>query len=92
MVPPERLLCVKLEDGLGWNEICPFLGVHVPETPWPTKHSTADFAIGMNVLLAPAWRRATIKLAMTLVAVMAAAGTSGWYLYTHGVPYMRALG
>jgi hypothetical protein len=58
-VPPERLLVYDLKQG--WEPLCSFLGVPVPETPLPHLNDTAEFrrrVIGMKamswaVLLAP---------------------------------------
>ncbi|KAI0595429.1 P-loop containing nucleoside triphosphate hydrolase protein [Biscogniauxia sp. FL1348] len=43
LVPPERLLVVRLEDGLGWEEICPFLGHKVPATRYPRGNDPKEF-------------------------------------------------
>lgn len=40
-VPPERLLVHKLGDG--WAPLCAHLGVPVPDQPYPTRNSTAEF-------------------------------------------------
>jgi hypothetical protein len=40
-VPPERLLVYQV--GEGWDRLCAFLGVPVPEEPYPSENSTADF-------------------------------------------------
>lgn len=40
-VPPERLLV--FEASQGWEPLCAFLGVPVPDTPYPRENSTADF-------------------------------------------------
>jgi Sulfotransferase domain len=40
-IPPERLLVY--ESGEGWDRLCSFLGVPVPQTPYPTVNSAADF-------------------------------------------------
>jgi len=41
-IPPERLLVY--EAGQGWEPLCTFLGVPVPETPYPKVNSSDDFA------------------------------------------------
>jgi Sulfotransferase domain len=41
-VPPERLLVY--ESGQGWDPLCAFLGVAVPEAPYPKVNTTDDFA------------------------------------------------
>ena len=43
LVPPEQLKVCKLEDGFGWEEICPYLGVPVPDAPWPSLHTPEEF-------------------------------------------------
>jgi len=42
-VPPERLLIY--ESGEGWERLCAFLGVAVPEAPYPKVNTTEDFAV-----------------------------------------------
>ena len=37
----ERLLV--FEASQGWEPLCAFLGVPVPDTPYPRENSTADF-------------------------------------------------
>ena len=32
---PDDLLVLRLEDGEGWEKLCPFLGKEIPETPFP---------------------------------------------------------
>lgn len=40
-IAPERLLILQV--GEGWPRLCEFLGVPVPETPYPSENSSADF-------------------------------------------------
>jgi hypothetical protein len=40
-IPPERLLIY--EAGQGWEPLCKFLGVKVPEAPYPNENTRADF-------------------------------------------------
>jgi hypothetical protein len=40
-IPPERLLVY--EAGQGWEPLCKFLGVDVPDTPYPSENSRAEF-------------------------------------------------
>jgi hypothetical protein len=41
LVPPARLLVH--ESGEGWEKLCAFLGVPVPDAPYPKVNSTDDF-------------------------------------------------
>ncbi|OTB06452.1 hypothetical protein M426DRAFT_111065 [Hypoxylon sp. CI-4A] len=43
LVPPEQLKVCKLEDGFGWDEICPYLGVPVPDAKWPSLNTPEEF-------------------------------------------------
>lgn len=40
-IPPERLLVY--EAGQGWEPLCAFLGVPVPDEPYPSENSRAEF-------------------------------------------------
>ena len=42
-IPKERLLVY--ESGQGWEPLCAFLGVAVPDTPFPRENSRAEFAV-----------------------------------------------
>ena len=44
-VPPERLLVFNVAEG--WEPLCRFLGVPVPETPFPRVNSTDEFRENM---------------------------------------------
>lgn len=39
-IPPDRLLVMNISRGDGWEKLCPFLGVPVPETPFPHGNET----------------------------------------------------
>ena len=41
-IAPERLLVYEV--GEGWNRLCAFLGVEVPEEPYPSENSRVEFA------------------------------------------------
>jgi hypothetical protein len=40
-IPPQRLLVY--EAGQGWEPLCRFLGVPVPDAPYPSENSRAEF-------------------------------------------------
>jgi hypothetical protein len=50
-VPPERLLVY--ESGEGWEPLCSFLGVPVPDSPYPKVNTTDDFAARFPVKRQP---------------------------------------
>ncbi|KAH8772914.1 hypothetical protein F5883DRAFT_549912 [Diaporthe sp. PMI_573] len=77
-VPPERLLHVRLEDGLGWEQVCPFLDVSIPDTPYPRGNVPDEFKEIAQGFLEPGIKKAFGILA---VSVMAVAGAGAWWLY-----------
>lgn len=50
-IPPERLLVY--EAGQGWAPLCEFLGVAVPDEPYPSENSTAEFQARLAARPAP---------------------------------------
>lgn len=60
-VPADRLLVIQLEGGLGWDEICPFLGVSVPEESWPARNTPKEFKATVGEFMMPAFKRAILK-------------------------------
>jgi hypothetical protein len=77
LIPKDRLAVFKLEDGFGWEQICPFLGKSVPETPYPRGNAPEEFHRMAKTILAPAFMKA-IALVVTVVLVPAA-GAGMWY-------------
>jgi hypothetical protein len=47
-VPPERLLVYQA--GQGWEPLCTFLKVPVPDTPYPSENSRAEFIARVKAL------------------------------------------
>ncbi|KAI0388792.1 P-loop containing nucleoside triphosphate hydrolase protein [Xylariaceae sp. FL0594] len=76
LVPPEQLKVCKLEDGFGWEEICPYLGVPIPDTPWPSLNKPEEFHSIVKPQIERAFRKGIVGVT-TMVAV-AAAGL--WYV------------
>lgn len=54
-IPAERLLVYQ--TGEGWDRLCAFLGVPVPDQPYPSENSTAEF-IGRRGAIPPAAAKA----------------------------------
>ncbi len=46
-LPPERLLVLEPSDG--WDKLCRFLGVAVPEAAYPFTNTTEDFRAAMQM-------------------------------------------
>ena len=47
-IPAERLLVYEV--GEGWDRLCPFLGVPVPEEPYPSENSREDFTARVRAM------------------------------------------
>ncbi|RLL97443.1 hypothetical protein CFD26_107077 [Aspergillus turcosus] len=77
-VPNERLLVVKLEDGLGWEQICPFLGVPIPEEKYPRGNEVDNFQGMADDYFKKRTRAAMFNLGALLVPVLAVSGYLGW--------------
>ncbi|KAK2018398.1 hypothetical protein LZ32DRAFT_371404 [Colletotrichum eremochloae] len=71
LVPPERLLILNLEKGFGWEEICTFLKLDVPEEPYPRINAMADFHIAAEMVVSPAIKKTMRILTSSAVAVTA---------------------
>ncbi|OAL17485.1 hypothetical protein AYO22_11617 [Fonsecaea multimorphosa] len=79
LIPPDRILVVKIENGLGWEQICPFLGKQVPkgvEYPRGMEHEDAK-----DNVVAPLVKNAMKKLALT-VMVPVALGAAAWWKWS----------
>ncbi|KPM43299.1 hypothetical protein AK830_g3291 [Neonectria ditissima] len=81
LVPAEKLLVVKLEDGLSWDTICPFLGKPVPDVPYPRGNDPKQY---MKTTYNHIYQ-ANATSAMTALMVLAPAlGIVIWYLTASG--------
>ncbi|KAI1421499.1 hypothetical protein F5Y12DRAFT_800896 [Xylaria sp. FL1777] len=75
--PRDRLLVARLEDGFGWEQICPFLGHPVPETRYPRGNAPQEFQKMADDILVPRIFRAGL---MALSAVLIPTLSVGiWY-------------
>ncbi|KAI0405837.1 hypothetical protein F4802DRAFT_596798 [Xylaria palmicola] len=75
LVPADRLLVVKLEDGLGWEQICPFLGVDRPTVPYPRMNDTKQFQAQSEKMFRRGQRRA-----IGLLGALGAVVVGLWYM------------
>ncbi|RYP32004.1 hypothetical protein DL767_005449 [Monosporascus sp. MG133] len=77
LVPPEQLKVFTLEDGFGWEEICPYLGVPVPKgLDWPGRNVPEEFAAIAAPIIQRSIRRAVMSLTTIAVGIIAA---GVWY-------------
>ncbi|KAI2471010.1 P-loop containing nucleoside triphosphate hydrolase protein [Annulohypoxylon bovei var. microspora] len=76
IVPPKQLLVCKLEDGFGWDEICPYLGVPIPDTEWPSLNKPEEF----HEVAGPKVKRAVMKGIVGTTSMMIPVVMGLWYL------------
>ncbi|KAL0933490.1 uncharacterized protein CTRU02_212453 [Colletotrichum truncatum] len=76
IIPPEKLLVIRLEDGLGWEQICSFLGHEVPDVPYPRVNEAEQFQkmVMRDMLLS--WTKTSLKIASVIVPIV---GASVWF-------------
>lgn len=70
VLPADRLCYFRLEDGLGWEQLCPFLDLPIPDEPFPSAFVQEDFKRAVGELLRPRVRGATLTLAAVAVPVL----------------------
>lgn len=76
LVPKDRLLVVRLEDGLGWEQICPFLGHEVPaNTRYPRGNDPKEFVRMRNAWIV----KSVVPLLATTAAIAAPVIALSWY-------------
>ncbi|KAL9098925.1 MAG: hypothetical protein Q9163_005501 [Psora crenata] len=69
LVPKERLLEYRVGDG--WEKLCKFLEVPVPDYPFPVTNDTAAFGERGRVMVALAIRRLAMRLLPFMGAIVA---------------------
>ena len=73
-VPEDRLLVFHVKEG--WEPLCKFLDVPVPETEFPRVNDTKSFQKNMKFLRAMVW---TINLTAVAAPLALAGGLAYWY-------------
>lgn len=68
---------VKLEDGLDWQQICPFLEKEIPNEPYPRANTASEFKELSGEFVLPNVQKAVVRLATTTLAPCVALGA--WY-------------
>lgn len=67
---------VRLEDGLGWDKLCPFIGKDIPDVPYPRVNDTAEFQRLATMDLFASWKKTGLKMASLIVPLI---GASIWF-------------
>ncbi|KAE8360395.1 hypothetical protein BDV27DRAFT_167849 [Aspergillus caelatus] len=82
-LPKDRLLVVKLEDGLGWEQICPFLDQPIPEEKYPRGNEPDKFHRIVADYMEPRVKAAMVNFGAMVTATAGIAGYLGWSLFWH---------
>ncbi|KAI0594554.1 P-loop containing nucleoside triphosphate hydrolase protein [Biscogniauxia sp. FL1348] len=85
IVPPEQLKVCKLEDGFGWEQVCPYIGVPVPDMDWPSLNTPDEFHSLVRPRMQAAARKGLIKIASMAVPLVAA---GIWFAKNRGLPQL----
>ncbi|CAG8253674.1 unnamed protein product [Penicillium salamii] len=88
-VPTHQLCHIRLEDGLGWENICPFLGLPVPEQAYPDRNEPGKMQQLTQEMFKPMLVTAVIKLSAFVVP---AVGITWWATINYGPMAVAALG
>ncbi|GAA4432433.1 sulfotransferase family protein [Georgenia halophila] len=72
-VPADRLLTFDVRDG--WEPLCAFLGVDVPDEPFPKVNDSASFAAQARRMMAGPRARSVLAAAASLAALVVAAAS-----------------
>lgn len=75
VIPADLFCYIRLEDGLGWEQICLFLDVPIPEDENPGHNEPARSPALSQGAVNPMVTRAMIKFATLCVPVV---GVLGW--------------
>lgn len=88
VIPADRLCHIRLEEGLGWEQICPFLGVPIPDQEYPDHNAPDKFEAIVQGVVKPMLTRAVIRFATICIPVV---GVLGWGIMKHGSSLPHAI-
>lgn len=77
LVPKEQLL--EFQIGEGWDRLCEFLDVPVPEHPYPQVNEATAFKDRNNLRFRLAVKRGAPRIAGTVLTVVAVVSWSTWF-------------
>ncbi|KAL8354531.1 hypothetical protein RB601_004098 [Gaeumannomyces tritici] len=80
-LPKDRTLVLNLEEGLGWEKLCEFLGDEIPDVPYPRTNDPNEFKNIVSPHIEAGLNRA---MGVVAGAAAVAAGVGFWLLKSHG--------
>lgn len=88
-IPPERMTVIKLEDGLGWEQICPYLETPIPDVKYPRGNDPKEFDTMVQSVMVPLIRGAMLKASLVIVPAI---GVGAWLLTKRSTVLPRLVG
>ena len=70
-VPASRLKVIKLEEGLGWDQVCRYLGHEIPEVEYPSHNVPNEVMAILSECMRPGLQKAKIVLAIGALTALA---------------------
>ncbi|KAJ5455302.1 hypothetical protein N7475_010423 [Penicillium sp. IBT 31633x] len=80
-ISADRLCLIQLEDGLGWETICPFLGLPVPDQAYPDRNEPEKFQVLVEGFITPRINTAIMRFSVVAVSTV---GVVGWVAVKYG--------
>ncbi|EXL39543.1 hypothetical protein FOCG_17855 [Fusarium oxysporum f. sp. radicis-lycopersici 26381] len=77
LVPQHKLASFNLEDGFGWEQLCPALGVPIPDVPYPKANIPVRFDKMQAGFVRNAMRKAYAAIGTTILVPSIA--VAAWY-------------
>lgn len=87
-IPADRLCIIRLEDGLDWEQICPFLGVPIPKEEYPRGNEPEKFKALMMGWISPRMKSAMLRLGAVVVPTV---GVLAWAGMKYGPSMFAAI-
>lgn len=87
-IQADRLCLIQLEDGLGWETICPFLGVPIPDEAYPGRNEPEKFQVLVEGFVGPRINAAIMRFSVVAVSKV---GVLGWVAVKYGPSVLAKL-
>jgi hypothetical protein len=88
VIPADRLHVITLENGVDWEDICPFLGLPVPDEPYPIPNDPANFKKLVDGFMKPRMTAALLRLSAVALPTL---GVVGWASFQYGPSLLASL-
>ncbi|OKO90892.1 hypothetical protein PENSUB_13193 [Penicillium subrubescens] len=87
-IPADRLHLITLENGVDWEDICPFLGLPIPDEKYPIPNDPENFKKIVDGFMKPRMRAAMINLSAVALPTLA---VIGWGAFKYGPSLLESV-